>query len=143
MPRFPIEYAVEVHKNDGSPMELAAGDRPRLIVGPPPEFDGSDVWWSPEHLLVSALASCMTATFYAAAAHATLRIGAYRCRAHGILDHVDEGIAFASMRLAIDVTVVADDVERVRALLARAKNGCFVANSLRCSVELTVEVTAS
>lgn len=81
MPRFPIEYAIEVHKNDGSPMELAAGHRPRLIVGPPPEFDGSDVWWSPEHLLVSALASCMTATFYAAAAHATLRIGAYRCRA--------------------------------------------------------------
>ena len=47
------------------------------------------------------------------------------------------------MRLAVDVTVVADDVERVRALLARAKNGCFVANSLRCPVELTVEVTAS
>ena len=41
------------------------------------------------------------------------------------------------MRLEVDVTVVADDVERVRALLVVAKNRCFVANSLRCPVEVT------
>ena len=143
MPHFPIEYAVELSRTDGNPMELAAGHRPRLIVGAPPEFGGSDVWWSPEHLFVSALAACMTATFYAAAGRANIRVGTYRCHAHGVLDRVDDRIAFATMRLAVEVTVVGDDVERVRAMVLEAKNRCFVANSLRCPVELVSVVTAS
>ena len=33
-----------------------AGPRPASIeAGAPPEFGGQDSWWSPEHLLLSAL----------------------------------------------------------------------------------------
>lgn len=145
MARFPLEYAIALEKHDGSPMEVTAAHRPRLVVGPPPEFGGSDVWWSPEHLLVSALASCMTATFFAAVERerATLRIGAYGCRAHGVLDRVDGHIAFSEMLLAIDVKVAAGEVERVRRLLEEAKKHCFVANTLRCPVTLVSDVTES
>ena len=143
MPRFPIEYAVELNKNDGNPMEVSAAHRPRLVVGPPPEFGGSDVWWSPEHLLVAALSSCMTATFTALADRAGLQVGTYRCQARGILDRVDGQIAFAAMHLEVEITVLGDDVERTRALVDEAKTRCFVAGSLRCPVNLTATVTAS
>ncbi|HRH65109.1 MAG TPA: OsmC family protein [Bacteroidia bacterium] len=42
---------------------LHAGVRSPLMIGPPPEFNGSDSIWSPEHLLISALSSCYTTTF--------------------------------------------------------------------------------
>ena len=140
---FPMEYGVELHKTDGEPMVLAAGNRPRIVVGAPLELGGSDTWWSPEHLLVSALASCMSATFFALAERAKLHVGSYRCRAHGMLDRVDGHIAFASMHLAIEITVVADDVTRAQALALDAKGRCFVAASLRCPVEMVADVKAS
>jgi uncharacterized OsmC-like protein len=143
MSRFPLEYAVELHKTDGAPMELSAPHRPRIIVGPPPEFGGTDTWWSPEHLLVSALAGCMTATFFAGAERVRVPVGKYRCRANGVLDHIDGRVAFTEMNLAVDVTVVTGDVDRVRRLLEEAKERCFVANTLRCPVTLTVEVAVS
>lgn len=143
MPRFPIEYAIELHKNDGGPMEVSAAHRPHLVVGPPPEFGGSDALWSPEHLLVAALASCMTSTFTALADRAAVRVGSYKCQAHGILDRVEGRIAFASMHLAVEIRVLGDDVERTRALVEDAKSHCFVAASLRCPVVLTATVTAS
>jgi len=143
MLRFPMEYAIDVHKTDGDPMEVRAASRPRLVVGPPPELGGSDVWWSPEHLLVSALATCMSATFSALAARAKLNVGELRCRAHGVLDRTEGHVAFTSMHLALEITVVGDDVERARAVAADAKGQCFVAASLRCPVELVVDVKAS
>ncbi len=67
MSRFPIEYEVELSRTGSEPAALSSGHRPRVVTGPPPEFGGNDTWWSPEHLLVAAAASCMTATFYSMA----------------------------------------------------------------------------
>jgi organic hydroperoxide reductase OsmC/OhrA len=140
---FPLEYAVDLITHHNAPMEISSAHRPHLVVGPPPELGGSDAWWSPEHLLVSALATCMTATFAAAAARAHVPLGAYRCRAKGVLDRFEGKVAFTEMLLAVDVTVVADDVERTRRLLEEAKARCFVANTLRCPVTLLADVTGS
>ena len=141
--RFPMDYGVELQKSDGGPMEISAGHRPRIVVGPPSELGGSDVWWSPEHLLVSALASCISATFFALAERAKLHVGTYRCRAHGILDRTEAHIAFVSMQLEVDITVLAGDVARTRAVIEDAKKRCFVAGSLRCPVDLVADVKAS
>jgi len=43
---------------------------------------------------------------------------------------------FSSLHLAVDLHVVTDDIER-------ARDGCFVARSLRCSVDVTAEVKGS
>jgi len=141
--KFPLTYEVELVKTDGEPIALAAGRRPIVTVTPPPEWGGGDAQWSPEHLLVSALAACFTTTFVAVAEHAKVHVGAIRCKAMGILDHVGGVIAFASMELAVEVRVLGDDVARTHLLLEDAKARCFVANSLRCHVELVTNVVAS
>ena len=141
--KFPLAYEIELTKSNGEPIALASGRRPVLTVTPPPDFGGTDAQWSPEHLLVSALAACFTTTFVAIAERAKVHIGAIRCKATGMLDRVGGAIAFAAMELAVEVRVVGDDVARTRLLLDDAKARCFVANSLRCPVDLVVNVVAS
>ncbi len=143
MPRFPLQYEVVVDKGSASPLEIHAAHRPRLVAGPPPDFGGSDVWWSPEHLLVSATASCYATTFFALAERAGLRVGGYRCVAEGTLDRGPDGVSFTGIRLALTLRVVADDVERARKLAIDTKERCFVAKSLKCPVQVSVEVSAS
>jgi peroxiredoxin-like protein len=124
-------------------MEIQAGHRPVISVGPPPEFGGRDTWWSPEHLLVSATATCFVATFVAMAERANLRVGRIQCHATGSLDRTKDGIAFTSVDLALVLSVLTDETDRARKLVDEAKRHCFVAKSLRCPVEVTAEVTAS
>jgi organic hydroperoxide reductase OsmC/OhrA len=143
MPRFPIEYEVDLERSGSTTMELRAGDRPPLAVGPPSEFGGSDRWWSPEHLFASAVAACFTATFFANASRAGLRVGELRCHATAVLGRTSEATAFTSVHLAIRAHVESDDVDRTRRLLDEAKEQCFVARSLRCPVSLSVDVSRS
>lgn len=141
--RFPIEYAVEVEKAVDTPLVLHAPHRPEIAAGPPPEFGGSDRWWSPEHFLVAAAASCFVATFEAAARSMDLPVGALRCRAKGVLGRVPDGVSFTSIVLTVDLTVVPGDVGRAKKLIADTPAKCFVARSLKCPVEVVAEVHAS
>ena len=143
MPRFPLHYEAVVDKGSASPFEIHAGHRPRVIAGAPPEFGGSDVWWSPEHLFASAVAGCYAATFFSAAERAGLRVGGYHCVADATLDRGPDGVAFTAVHLALALRVVADDVERAQKLDLETKDRCFVAKSLKCPVTVSVEVTAS
>jgi organic hydroperoxide reductase OsmC/OhrA len=92
---------------------------------------------------VSAAASCFSATFFAAAAGAGLRIGGFECHAKAILDRTPEGVRFTSIHLALDVRVTSDEIELTRRLLEDAKRHCFVANTLRCPVSVSADVKAS
>ena len=112
--RFPIEYDVEVEKAALSPQLVRAPHRPEIAAGPPPDFGGSDTWWSPEHMFVAAVASCFVATFESAARAADLPLGALRCRAKGMLGRLPDGVSFTSIHLLVDLHVVPDDVERAR-----------------------------
>ena len=66
-----MEVATKVHKFDvslkwdyESDSGIArAGNRMPLLVGPPPEFGGTESTWSPEHLLAASVASCYVTTF--------------------------------------------------------------------------------
>ena len=138
-----MEYGVELRKNDGDPMEIAAGHRRRIVVGLPSDLGGSDEWWSPEHLLVAAVASCMSGTFFALAERAKLHVGSYHSRASGVLDRFDGRTAFSSIHIDVVITVLVGDEERTRALAVDAKKHCFVAASLLCPVDVVTDVRAS
>src|SRR5262245_21712229 len=57
----PLPHRYEVHLDwpGHGGAELTAGPRPPIEGGVPPEFDGRDSWWSPEHLLLSSLSLCL------------------------------------------------------------------------------------
>jgi organic hydroperoxide reductase OsmC/OhrA len=128
---FPLVYEVTVDSG-----VLLAGPRPPLAFGPPPEFGGDAHVWTPEHLLVSATASCFLETFHAIAKRAGLAYGHPTCRASRTLERG----GFSSVELFVEVAVAEGDVDRAQKLLVDAKSRCFVANTLKCPVELRVEI---
>jgi len=137
---FPHRYEVELSWPGQGGATLDAAPRPPIAGGAPPEFDGRDSWWSPEHLLVSSLSLCLMTTFEVLAAKARLPVLRYACRAEATLDRTEAGLGFTAFGLHVEVEVASEDTERAPKLLASAKKHCLVANALRVPVTLDVAV---
>ncbi|HUG52083.1 MAG TPA: OsmC family protein [Vicinamibacteria bacterium] len=140
---FPHRYDVQLVAKDGRSVLSGGGRRPEIVGGAPPEFDGSDEWWSPEHLLLASASLCLTTTFEAFARRARLAVDGFECRAHGVLEKTAGGLAFTSIRLAVDLRVAEADRARAEQLLESAKKHCIVANALKPAVELEILVAAA
>lgn len=137
---FPHRYSVDLSWQEERSGMLRGGPKPALIGGPPPQFDGSARWWSPEELLLGAVNLCTMTTFLSYAARHQLRIAGYSSRASGILDKVPNGIEFTRISLNIDLRVAPEDRQRAEQLAAKAKKHCIISNSLRVAPELTVRI---
>jgi peroxiredoxin-like protein len=106
-------------------------------VSAPPEFSGDPGLWTPEHLLVAAVSSCLMTTFLAIAERSQLKVYSYRCRAFGKLEKVPaEGYRFTEIALAPEITVAAEDTEKALRVLEKAEKNCFISNSLRAAVNV-------
>jgi organic hydroperoxide reductase OsmC/OhrA len=143
MQPMPHDYEATLERAGMAPAVIRAGARPAVAVGPPPEFGGDAGQWSPEHLLLSALNSCLMATFDAGAHAQGLRIDSYASTARARLARSDAGTGFTGFSLMVRVDCAAGQEERVHAALRRAKERCFVANALRAPVQLDMVVTGA
>jgi peroxiredoxin-like protein len=114
-----------------------------LTVGPPPEFGGRPEWWSPEHMLLGAAATCFMATFSVVAAKSRLSFEGARCRAAGTVDKTERGLAFSSIELRVTLRVSKTDAEKASRLLETAKRHCIVSNSLSAPVSLSTDIGVS
>lgn len=141
--QFPHRYDVALAWEGHGGAALTAGPRPVIEGGAPPEFDGKDAWWSPEHLLLSSLSLCLMTTFQAITEKARLPIRHYDSRAEALLDRTPTGLGFTGLVLRVSVKVESpDQVERARQLLIKAKSHCIVANALMPPVHLDASVSA-
>ena len=137
---FPHRYEIHLDWSGHGGAALTAGSRPAIVGGAPPEFDGRDSWWSPEHLLLSSLSLCLMTTFESVAAKARLIVHGYRCQAEGTLDRTEAGLGFTSLRLRVELEVDAADAERAQSLMTKAKRHCLVAAALEPVVDIEVRV---
>jgi organic hydroperoxide reductase OsmC/OhrA len=137
---FPHRYQVQLHGFGVEAATLTAGTRVPITAGAPAEFDGSDAWWSPEHLLLSSLGLCLMTTFQGIARKAKLDVRDYVSDAEAVLDKTPGGLGFTSLVLHVQVAVAADQAERARQLINTAKHYCIVANALMPPVHLKVTV---
>jgi len=114
-----------------------------LTSEPPREFGGPGDLWSPETLLMAAVADCFVLTFRATAAANHLDWAHMECTAQGTLDRVDGVVRFTDIHLRVDLTLTdVSDIERARRLLDKAEKGCLISNSLKCPRALEVELDA-
>jgi organic hydroperoxide reductase OsmC/OhrA len=141
MEPLPHEYTLTVSR-DGPTRLIDGAPKPQLVGGPPPQFGGEATWWSPEDLLLASVGLCFLTTFESLAAREKLRVLEYRDRVRGTVDKSPVGLRFSTIHHRVELRVAAADVERTRALLAKAKKHCLVANSLSVPVELESIVTA-
>lgn len=116
---------------------------PELPVASPPEFGGPGRVWSPEHLFVASVASCLMTTFLAISELSKLEIVDLGIEASGHLEREEDGgyrITEVVLRPRI---VLARERDRERALriAAKSEERCLVSRSIRSAVRLEPEVT--
>ena len=140
---FPHRYETTLVWEGGSRAAIWSGERPVLVGGPPPEFDGEPGWWSPEHLLLSAANLCLMTTYMALARKTGLQVANYRSAAEGILEKTKEGLVFTRITLRPRIEAPPDRLEEARKLLETAKKYCIVSNSLKRPVEVEAEIKAA
>ena len=63
----PLYYESEIEWTGRRDLRLRSSNLPAIAGGAPPEFNGREANWSPEHLLVAALNSCYLLTLIAIA----------------------------------------------------------------------------
>ncbi len=113
-------------------------DLPALDVASPPQFGGPDGVWSPEHLFVAALASCLMTTFRAMAEASKIQVLEYADSATGRLV-VDDTRMYQFDTVVLRPRVVVADaahVDRALRLLDKAEKACLVSRSVTSQIIL-------
>lgn len=117
---------------------------PSLDSSPPVEFGGPGDAWSPEGLLVAAVADCFILTFRAVARASKLEWFDLTVRTEGRLERHEGVTAFTGFTLHARLEIGANvDEALARTALERAERGCLVSNSLKAPVHLEVELAVA
>ncbi len=113
----------------------------RYRVGRPPEFGGPGDVWSPEGLLVAAVADCFVLTFRGIARTAKLDWLTLDCKAEGKLDKLDGMTQFTEFKVTAELTVPAGANEKKAAtILQKAEKYCLITNSMKAESHLDASV---
>jgi organic hydroperoxide reductase OsmC/OhrA len=141
MQPYPHHYTVDARGPADGTVVVTAAALPALETAPPPEFDGPGGAWSPESLLVAAVADCFVLTFRSIARAARYDWSDLQCRVEGVLDRVGGVAQFTRFATHARLAVPAGaDHAKARGLLERAEKHCLIANSLRAERSLSADV---
>jgi organic hydroperoxide reductase OsmC/OhrA len=120
-------------------MEFAG--RPALELSSAPQYKGDPARLSPEDLFVGALSSCQMLSYLALAGRAGVTVLAYDDQAAGTLAIADKKMRMTEVVLRPRITLAAGaDGAKALALVHRAHENCFIANSVACAVRIEPEI---
>lgn len=112
----------------------------------PPEFGGIDGRWTPEDLLLAALASCFTTTFRAIAGHSKFDYTDLQVEVEGTLSKAESGYSFSEIILRPTLTIQHEERRDLALkLLQKTKAVCLVSRALATVpvLESRVQVAAA
>ena len=132
MKPYPHLYSVKAQGSASGALPVTSLGLPEFATAPPPEFDGPGGMWSPETLLVAAIADCFILTFRGVSRAAKFPWKKLDCEVEGILDKVAGVTQFHRYTTRATLTVIlGTDQAKAHELLERAEKVCLVSNSLR------------
>jgi peroxiredoxin-like protein len=141
MQPFPHHYQVEAKAEATGNVTLSGATLTAFESAPPAAFDGPGDLWSPEDLLVAAVADCFILSFRAVSKMSKLAWEEIECRVEGTLDRVDRVTQFTAFQISVKLRIGdGQDKERAERLLQKAEETCLVSNSLKANPQLQVEV---
>jgi peroxiredoxin-like protein len=141
MQDYPHHYSVTATARESGDVGLAADRLPALVSAPPAEFGGPGDRWSPETLLVAAIADCFVLTFRAIARASKLEWQELSCSVVGILERVEKTTKFTAFTVSPTLKLAAQaDAARAQRLLEKAEESCLITNSLSGQVHLATRI---
>ena len=107
-----------------------------IEVATPPEFPkGMPGIWSPEHLLVAAVNSCLMTTFLAIAENSKLPFLNFESNAVGKLEKVEGRLMISEIILSPVLKVGKEtDKERALRILDKSEALCLISNSIKSKI---------
>ena len=141
MQSFPHHYKVVAAVGPEGDVNLESDGLAPIASAPPVEFGGPGNRWSPESLLVAAVADCFVLSFRAIARNSKLPWVSLRCEVDGILEREGGQTKFTEFVVHATLQVPKDTNEqRAHRILEKAEDSCLVTNSLSSKVQLDAEV---
>jgi peroxiredoxin-like protein len=138
----PYFYETEIEWKGEKDLKLTGGKLPVRDAGAPPEFKGRADHWSPEHLFVASLNSCYVLTLLAIAEFSKISLLSVSSTAKGKLEKV-QGNSYQVTEIVVKPRIViasANDLVRMPRILEKAKENCFVSNSIKSAIKIEPEV---
>lgn len=143
MEALPHHYTVSAHGNASeSHVAIRSSGVVDITTDAPAEFGGPGDQWSPEGLIMAAVADCFVLSFRAIARASNVEWMTIHCEATGTLDRVDRKNQFTEITLKVTVTGNEDPGKLDRAL-HKAEESCLITNSMTATVTLNTEITAA
>ena len=114
----------------------------KIEVATPPEFPkGMPGIWSPEHLLVAAVNSCLMTTFLAIAENFKFDFIHFESNADGTLEKVDGKFMMNEVILSPVLTIAPDaDKEKALRILEKSEAACLISNSVKAKIVFKPEI---
>lgn len=139
---FPHHYHVQAEGATTGAVRVSTDAAPTLETHAPPEFDGPGGSWSPESLLVAAVADCYILSFRAVARASKLEWQSLSVAVEGVLDRVDGVTRFVGFTVAPRLTICSAEREHLATMvLEKSKRACLVTNSLTAECALQPEIS--
>jgi len=119
-----------------------------LQVATPPEFPGGvEGIWSPEHLFVAAVSSCLMTSFTAIAEYSKFGFTSLKVDSFGTMSKVDGKFVMSRVTLRPVLTIQDEKYEaKAYRLLEKAEEICLISRSIKSEIvfepEVLVEVGA-
>ncbi|MBT8150150.1 MAG: OsmC family protein [Gammaproteobacteria bacterium] len=141
MQELPHSYSVNVTGQVDTNLTTSADGLPNIYVAPPLQFGGPGDQWSPEELLMAAVANCFVLSFKAIARASKVEWLSIDCESEGILEKSGRKMLFTKVitkaKLAISSGQNSEAAEKA---LKRAEETCLITNSMSAEASLKYEV---
>ena len=112
-----------------------------LEFSAPVEFQGDAGYWTPEHFLLGAVASCFVTTFRAIAELSKFEFASLEVSARGTVEKSADGYQFGSIVIHPTLGVnQQEQSERGLKLLGKAERACLISRSLKTAVQMKPRV---
>lgn len=135
-------YETEIEWTKEKEGRLKGPTLPAVSVGAPPEFNGREGQWTPEHLFVASINTCFMLTFLAIAENSKLPLVSFTSTAKGKLEKV-AGSGYEITEIVVKPRIVIasfEDLGRMPRVLEKAKENCFISKSIKSTVRLEPQI---
>jgi len=138
---FPHHYVATAAAKRGGNVDVGSPGLVPMQSAGPAEFGGPGDLWSPETLLVAAVADCLILSFKAIARVSRTDWISLSCNVVGDLDRVDRVTKFTHFHIRARLQIPPGvSEEKAHKLLDKAERTCLVTNSMTAKTTFESEV---
>lgn len=137
-------YEVNLLWNQDTRGTLSAPGIPHQIeVATPPEFPkGVKEKWTPEHLFVAAINSCLMSTFLLVAENSNLEFISFSSHAIGKIEKVEKKFVVTEITLKPTLVIPStQNTSKAKRVLDMSEKACAIANSIKTKIILEPLIT--